>query len=693
MADLTTTERYRDHRVRRAWPAQGAHGRAPAVERLFGIRLSGTHAVDPTTASPVSTIFGALSWSDPDGGETRQDAATLAEELRHRPGATAQCTFRRATLGVRTRLTAEGALAEADGLALALDARFDERRRRAAQLRLPPDATDMAMATAAARRHGSRFLAFLPGDVAAAVWDDSRSTLMLSRDHIGSRPLYYASGADRVAFASEAAALLALEWVDGTLDESSLAAYLARGRLEGGQTFHLGVHKVPPATAVVLGPDGRRVVPYWTPPLDVTLRLDDDAAYEEAYRSELERAVTDRMQPQDTVAAHLSGGLDSSAVAVIAARAVQARGRRLVAVSFDEVRPHDLPQPVAASLVEAVRDQEPNLLLHKVEWGGGGWPEGERPVLRDLPNYLPCSDHEVDEHRVLPSFGVDVVLSGWGGDECATSNAAGWHFEQLAHMRLGLLWQDARARARAGGHMLPRPPVRGIAGSALSTAAARRLGLPAPGGPKHATRARRQLAWTDPEWAQVSGLADTVAEPRHAPSSVRALQAARLSGGGLSWRMELWDRFGAAAHLTYRYPLIDVGLLDLCLSLPPNQLVREGRGRSLHRRALVGVLPELLLRSPAKAMAVSPIVIRMARERDLLIRRLGEMRGDPAVGGRLNLEAMATTLRSIPSLDALNPLGGGALPASWDEVVGLPRFLALAEFIHAQSTGEWARTP
>ena len=669
------------------------HQPPSAIQGPLGVRRSDTREAETARPTPVSTIFGTVSWSTANGGGTQLDAATLAGELRHRPGRTVHCTFGRATLGVRARLRPEGALAEVDGLAVAVDARFDGRRRRAEQLGLPSDAPDMALAAAAARRHGARFVADLPGDVAAAVWDEARSTLTLARDHIGSRPLYYAHGPDRVAFASEAAALLALGWVDRTLEESALAAYLTRGWLEDGHTFHVGVRKVPPATAVVLSPDGRRVVRYWTPPLDDTLRLDDDEGYEEAYRGELERAVRDRMQPQDTVAAHLSGGLDSSAVAVIAARTLQPRGRRLVAVCYDEVRPHGLAQPDARALVEAVRGQEPNLVLHEVGWGGGGWAEGERPVLRDLPNSLPCSDHEVGEHRFLPSAGVDVVLSGWGGDECASSGAAGWHLDQLVHLRLGVLWRDARLRALAGGPRLPGPPLRDVVGAALATPPARLLGLPVPGGAERATRARRLLAWTDPEWARVSGLTATLAEPRKPPSSVRARQAARLSGGGLSHRMELWDRFGAAAHLTYRYPLLDVGLLDLCLSLPPDQLVREGQGRSLHRRALVGVLPDLLLRSPAKARAVSPIVARMARERDGLIRRLGEMGRDPAVAGRLNLEAMATTLRSIPSLDALDPPNGGALLAGWDEMLGLPRFLALAEFIHAQSTGAWTRTP
>ena len=159
----------------------------------------------------------------------------------------------------------------------------------------------------------------LDGMFAFAVWDDRRRRLILGRDRLGKKPLYYWHHAGRLVFGSEIKAVLANPHVPRELREDSIAPYLRFGYVPTPHTFFEGIVSVPPGHVLVVEP-GRdpQLSCYWQPPIagvDGVEHLDlsmQEAARE--VRAQLEAAVRKRLVSDVPLGAFLSGGIDSSAI-------------------------------------------------------------------------------------------------------------------------------------------------------------------------------------------------------------------------------------------------------------------------------------------------------------------------------------------------------------------------------------------
>ena len=255
-------------------------------------------------------------------------------------------------------------------------------------------------------------IAALDGMFALAIWDGRKRQLLLARDPLGKKPLYYWTDGRRFLFGSEIKALLA-GGVEAALDDAHLGEYLAYGYVPTPHTLFRGVRKLPPASYLVVGPHGVGTPQrYWDLkfPAERDVRpmsLDAAAA---AVRDWLNEAVQKRLVADVPIGVLLSGGVDSSAVAASASRLVS-EPLRTFAIGFegpaffDEraharrvaehlgTRHHEfLVRPDAAALVER--------LLHYYDE-----PFGDSSAL---PTYIVAQ--EARKH-------VKVVLNGDGGDE------------------------------------------------------------------------------------------------------------------------------------------------------------------------------------------------------------------------------------------------------------------------------------
>ncbi|MFC1791769.1 asparagine synthase (glutamine-hydrolyzing) [Gemmatimonadota bacterium] len=159
----------------------------------------------------------------------------------------------------------------------------------------------------------------LDGMFALAAWDGARSQLFLARDRAGKKPLFLYEDDDRIAFASEMKALLALPGVDETLDPRAIPLYLAFGYIPTPGTFHQRIRKLPPATSLLLRPDGgRRQRTYWS--LDWTPKEVGPEAASSGLRELMTRAVEKRLTSDVPLGAFLSGGIDSTVVVGLMSR-------------------------------------------------------------------------------------------------------------------------------------------------------------------------------------------------------------------------------------------------------------------------------------------------------------------------------------------------------------------------------------
>lgn len=164
--------------------------------------------------------------------------------------------------------------------------------------------------------HGERFLEKVNGMFAAALWDSKRERLLLARDRLGQKPVYYTEVNGQLAFGSEVKTLLAVPKVRAALNPAGLRDYLAMGYAVAPNTIFDRIKKLPPASLLVWTPSGYRINTYWQPPTQVDEKV-SESDWIEQMRSELRRAVAEHMVADVPIGAFLSGGIDSSAVVAL----------------------------------------------------------------------------------------------------------------------------------------------------------------------------------------------------------------------------------------------------------------------------------------------------------------------------------------------------------------------------------------
>jgi asparagine synthase (glutamine-hydrolysing) len=224
---------------------------------------------------------------------------------------------------------ASGALITAD---LRLDNRDDVLARVGIAPRDAQDWPDARVLLAAWEKLGDDVWPMLRGPFAAAIWDARAQALTLARDHLGLNVVMWHRTETFFAFATMPNGLFALGDVPRELSEEKFADFLVLNHADHDTTMYRNVFRVPPAHVLHIGSDGattrRR---YWSAAEIAPIRMCTDADYADGLRDSLDRAVRRQMRSAYPIGALLSGGLDSSSVSVLAARALAKSNQRLAA--------------------------------------------------------------------------------------------------------------------------------------------------------------------------------------------------------------------------------------------------------------------------------------------------------------------------------------------------------------------------
>lgn len=257
---------------------------------------------------------------------------------------------------------------------------------------------------------GPALLDRLNGQYAIALWDNRRRQLFLARDRLGVRPLFYTRLGDTLLFASEVKALLADPRVEPRPDLTGLDQLFTYWAPLPGQTMFEGISEVPAAHYLLHGADApQRLRRYWSVPFD-----GDEPAGDTDYPARLRELLVDatrlRLRADVPVGAYLSGGLDSSAIAAVAAQ--QTSNLQTFSVAFEDARfdERTFQEQVAVELgtvhhVIECRSRDIGEVFPDVIW------HTETPVLRTAPAPLFLLSALVRRH------GLKVVLTGEGADE------------------------------------------------------------------------------------------------------------------------------------------------------------------------------------------------------------------------------------------------------------------------------------
>lgn len=479
------------------------------------------------------------------------------------------------------------------GAVLTWDGRLDNRGELIRQLRdvLTIDSTDVSIVAAAYEEWGTNCFAKLIGDWALSVWDPNRRALILAKDPIGTRHLYYSCDKEQVSWCTILDPLVLFAGKTFTLEEEYIAGCLAFFPATH-LTPYVGVHSVSPSCYVRLEPRRQTITKYWDFDPSKRIHYPTDGEYEEHFRQVFAESVRHRLRSDSPILAELSGGMDSSSI-VCMADALITRG---------------VAETPRVETISYYNDSEPNWnerpYFTKVEEKRGrtgchidvGTQETFKLQLEnDLFAATPCSIRRPNEPAMqfaacLTSQGNRVVLSGIGGDEVTggvptptpelEDLLARARFRALAH---GLkVWS---LNKRKPWFLLLFESVRGfLPGSMIDV-------------PKH----KRPAPWLNREFVKrnmeaLQGYENRVKLFGPPPSFQENLSTLNV----LRRQMQC---SGLSSDPPYekRYPYLDRTLLEFLYAIPRAQLVRPGQRRSLLRRALAGIVPEELLERKRKA--------------------------------------------------------------------------------------------
>src|ERR1700752_2122144 len=306
-------------------------------------------------------------------------------------------------------------LVAVDGRILAADVRIDNRDELFAATHdmLNRRSTDADYLMAAHSRWGAKFPFHIVGEYAFALYDPHERKLLLCRDHIGARPLYYHHNKDRLIVSSQLAPLIDLFDLAREIDEEYVAGYMSRGP-RVGHTPYRHIRAVLPGHVLIATESGRLIEErYWQLEPGKEIRFTRDEEYEEAFRYHLRNAVRAPLRTDRPVMIELSGGLDRSRVACGAAESIkngetQTTRFDTVSLVYDES-----PTSDESKFIDCVESHLDRIGIHVRDEDCQLLPSLEAGLDVVTPNPVLCSSgYHAALYRLMQETGARVLLTG-----------------------------------------------------------------------------------------------------------------------------------------------------------------------------------------------------------------------------------------------------------------------------------------
>jgi asparagine synthase (glutamine-hydrolysing) len=444
------------------------------------------------------------------------------------------------------------------------------------------------------------------GMFAFAIWDSRKRRMILARDRIGEKPLYYFSGKDRFVFASEIKAIVVDPTIPRRVSPHGLVNYLTYGHSLFPGTMYEGIFKIPPGNFMIVENLESRVTQYWDVG-DEPQEPDRPGVGEEEYAERilalLDDSVRRRMIADVPVGAFLSGGVDSSAVVALMKRHATAPVKTFslgftIGGAYDEL-------PDARRVANFLGTEHHELLVDHADMVG--------TLLKLVYQYdEPYGDAANFPVYLLSEFArkhVKVVLAGEGGDELFGG------YRRFVADQVAPLYQKLpgiltrRLIPAAAGHVprlrrmkriLSTLPVRD---PAARTAAWLQVFTPSMREELLLPAVREAAGDYDPTW-QYSRFYNRNRSDRPPMDHLNRLMYVDVKTWLADVYMEKVDKATMAASLEGRLPILDHRLVELAFQIPGRFKIRGRSTKQIFKKAVAGLLPPDVLRKPKHGFAV-----------------------------------------------------------------------------------------
>ncbi len=597
---------------------------------MFFFAFNRTHQAPPLDIDPRRVIDRLMPCAPPDKSGYLAAADALMVQCLHWNTA-------------RSRLEPVPFHHAESGMTAASWARLDNRGELAQKLAIAPAAlaglSDTELILTSYQRWGEECVAQLIGDFVFVIHDRRDNQVFCGRDHMGVRPFYYHLSNALFVCATNVSALRQVDGVPFQIDERWVAEYLIHVSMSFDRTPYHGIKKLPPAHCLTVTPQQVRLRKYFELSAEPSLKLKDSRDYVAVYREQLEESIACRLDSAYAIGCELSGGIDSSTIASFAARLMKKPLSHLHAFGFalSELEPQYI-------MAVSQGCQIPN--THIV---AGIQTEQQATIQRslDLLGYpMEHSNGPLHEpfYQLAEKLEVRTLLSGFGGDEFGTTIHG-----YMVPMELLL-----QRRYRELHNILPgNAPFRFLRMLKMELRRRKTADFTA------ASHNPRLLDAYKQRWAHHVIRPDMVQRYR---LEERYFDEARFDAGYTDlkrftiekrWqpfvptRMENCTLMAAGRKIDYRWPLLDIRLVRLFLSIPSEENFYRGMGRYLHRRAIEGVVPKLVTWKQSKNMGAI-MGHRHDEERHLLHLDLAGLH--PALAEFIDTDRLQLQVEQFPAL-------------------------------------------
>jgi len=427
---------------------------------------------------------------------------------------------------------------------------------------------------------------YLLGDFAFAIWDEKRQRLFCARDHVGIKSFYYYLTEDTFIFGNDIRVLLQNSEIPKEINEKAIVNYLYDLE-DQSQTFIKHIKPLKPAAILTVTSATVDTAEYWCAEDSEKIGYETESEYVDKLYSLLKDAVKARCRSIYPMSSHLSGGLDSSSIAVLAARELKKEHKKLHTFNWvfapnakiDDLDHHEW------SLSREIAEREkmehhyvsltPEDLLHYYK---------TQNIAMNDKQYI---WYEFIVRKEAAKKGVRTILSGWGGDELITNSGsalvAGYFGKGEVWKALRILWKESGVSPR---------PLRSFLGKCYHQLFTAYL----PDKWYKRLRGMKQYEW-DVLQCTTEGFHQRVGKislPENIVlrKSVRENQLSRFYQGHLQNRIDSWQSSSFADRIEYRYPLLDKRIVEFALGIPEELFRKNGYGRYLFRKSTQRFLPD-----------------------------------------------------------------------------------------------------
>ena len=517
-------------------------------------------------------------------------------------------------------------LDEGSGLMICANARIDNREVLAQHLGIEYVAlarlSDSQLILRAYQKWGNQCPKYLLGDFVFVIWDDSRQEIYAARDHFGTKLLLFSMNSEGVMFSNEPKAFVETEWISPAIRESWLVESLVNVLGPPAMPIFHGLELVPAAHWLRIGRQGLVLEKYWELTDDSRFESEDPAYLIQLFKQRFRTAVQRRMKTEFPLSCELSEGLDSNGIAGMAATLEP--DRTIHTLSYQCVSLNDKTKPVWENTYQDIFGM---LAMHQnlqAIWTDDT-PDGTAALSKayeDTAGVFELRGGWIWHCNLASRVQSRVILSGWGGDHCASSYGDGYDSELLMSLNLLKLNRLIKTKHRRRRGASPIKAwigllIKHMTPSVYYQIVKRRKCL------EKSLLDRLQSTPVKSIWLrqyEISKKIETFTR-NYQKKSVKEVHRRELFDIGVERRL-IDSELSARQHrMEFRYPMLDVELVEFTYNLPSELKCCLGVERYAFRRVLEGLTTKRIqwrVKADVNAPAVQRISHLTPEEKDRL---------------------------------------------------------------------------